>query len=55
MVVSSYHELDDDDEPTLYGSDGLEYGVCLVCQELTVLEDLLWDGLCKGCDVNGDA
>jgi hypothetical protein len=52
MVYHEYYENDEDDEPTVYDSNGAECGYCFHCQQLSVLTDLSWDGLCPDCVEN---
>ena len=44
--VFQYYDNDDDAEPTLVDSAGIEYGYCAMCEALIPLPDIR----CERCD-----
>ena len=50
-LVLEYYDDDNDDEPTLVDTDGVEYGYCSKGQTSVPLLDLTWDGVCRKCEV----
>ncbi len=50
-LVLEYYDDDNDDEPTLVDTDGVEYGYCIKGQTSVPLLDLTWDGVCRKCEV----
>lgn len=52
MDYNEYYENDEDDDPTVYDANGVECDHCFQCQQLIVLAELSWDGLCPDCVEN---
>jgi hypothetical protein len=50
-VVRYYDSDEDDDDPTLVDSDGVEYGYCVKGDKAVPLSAITWDGSCRDCEV----
>ena len=48
-VIQYYDSEDEDDEPTLVDSSGVEYGFCIRGEITVPLSALAWDGVCRDC------
>ena len=48
-VIQYYDCEDEDDEPTLVDSSGVEYGFCVKGEVTVPLSALAWDGVCRDC------
>ena len=45
----TYYDDEEDDNPTLCDSSGVEYGFCNVGAKMVPLTELGWDGVCSDC------